>query len=413
MKVLLIPFAPSFGHVSRCLAIAEALRNSGHQAVFAIGTEKLALIQKAGFEAYPVPDITATTFRSDRGGFDWLSPTYFSDNLSAEKLILSHLKPDLVVLDFRFTAAVTARHMGIPVVSILHGNGWELATQPQAMTCNLIGSPRGVRGYRAFRVQVMRRLFPLGFRFMMRRVAQRLNPVLKAWQAPFIRSPFDLLLTDHVFLADLPDFLPANLPPHVHVIGPLLWSGWEQPAPWINTLSDRPLVYVTVGTARPVLQPLIEALWDAPYTIVINTGEQPFPRELKLAEHMRVFSTVPGTTIAQRSVLVIHQGGHETVLQVLSVGKPSLVFPVDPDQMMMAQRISSLGLGHNFWQAGDMPFGYFYLRRVTPAQIRQAVNDLIADGGCGQACRDFSRKIGNSKGAATAVGLLEKLVGKP
>jgi UDP:flavonoid glycosyltransferase YjiC (YdhE family) len=72
MKVLLVPFAPSLAHVGRCLAMAEILKAAGFQILFAIGPERISMIQKAGFETRPLPEVSGAAFRSERG-FGWLT----------------------------------------------------------------------------------------------------------------------------------------------------------------------------------------------------------------------------------------------------------------------------------------------------------------------------------------------------
>jgi UDP:flavonoid glycosyltransferase YjiC (YdhE family) len=116
MKALFVPFAPSLAHVSRCLAVAEAWRAKGHVAVFAVGPERTEMVQTAGFEAHPVPEVPGAIFRTDRG-FQWLTREHFIQNLVVEQGILADVNPDVVVFDFRFTTGMSARLAGLPSVS--------------------------------------------------------------------------------------------------------------------------------------------------------------------------------------------------------------------------------------------------------------------------------------------------------
>jgi UDP:flavonoid glycosyltransferase YjiC (YdhE family) len=247
MKALFVPFAPSLAHVSRCLAVADAWRERGHVAIFAIGAERSALVHSAGFDARPVPEVAGAVFRADRG-LRWFSPTYFSDNLAAEQAILAEVDPEIVVSDFRFTTSLSARLAGRPTVSILHGNALRFALHPRETARLLIGDRGSAKGIAALRVLILRQLFPIVFQLVMRVVARRWAPLLKAYGCPPVNSPFELLLGDEMLVADLPDLLPPKLPPHTHIVGPLMWSGWEQPASWLDEFDNRPLVYVTMGS---------------------------------------------------------------------------------------------------------------------------------------------------------------------
>jgi UDP:flavonoid glycosyltransferase YjiC (YdhE family) len=376
--------------------------------VFAVGAERIAMIQDAGFEARPVPEVTGAVFRADRG-FRWLAPEHFRRNLAAEKTVLAEIEPDVVVFDFRFTTSLSAHLSGRPSVSILHGNALRLALRPRETALLLIGD--GQKGEtQSLRLRVMRRLFPAIFQLIMRAVARRLTPILKMHGRSPANSPFELLLGDEILVADLPELLPPELPPHSHVVGPLMWSGWEQPAPWLDELADRPLIYVTMGStveARAALTKIVDALRDAPYNVVISTGSLSLPADVQLPAHIRAFQTVPGAAVTRRSVAVVHHGGHETLMQALAAGVPSLILPANPDQVLIAQQAQALGIGHSMWRPGDLPAGLGYLRKVTPAEIRRAVEGLIADRNCVQVCQAFKRRFESLRGAAAAAEVVE------
>ena len=409
MKALFIPFAPSLAHVSRCLAAAEAWRARGHTAIFAIGTERKALVQSAGFDIRSVPEVPGEVFRTDQG-FRWLTSEYFSDNLAAEQRILAEVKPDMVVFDFRFTTALAARLGGLPSVSILHGNALRLALHPQETARLLIGDIQTARGVAAWRLNVLRKLFPLGFQLFMRMVVRRFAPLLKAHHCPPVDSPFGLLLGDEILAADLPDLLPAALPPRTHLVGPLMWSGWERSAPWLAEFDDRPLIYVTMGStveAQTTLVNIIDALRDGVYNVVVSTGSLALPGNLELPDHIRLFATVPGATVAQRSVVVVHHGGHETLMQALAAGIPSMILPANPDQILAAQQAQKLGIGYSLWRPGHLPVDAGWLRSITPTKIRRAIDHLVADQSYSKVCQSFKPQFEAYRGAILAANTLE------
>lgn len=409
MKALFVPFAPSLAHVSRCLAVAEAWRDRGHVAIFAIGAERSALVHTAGFETRPVPEVAGAVFRTDRG-LRWFSPTYFSDNLAAEQAILVEVDPDIVAFDFRFTTSLSARLAGRPAVSILHGNALRLALHPRETAQLLIGDPGLAHGIAVLRVLVLRQLFPIVFALIMRVVARRWAPLLKTYGRPPVNSPFELLLGDEMLVADLPDLLPPKLPAHTYIVGPLMWSGWEQPASWLDEFDNRPLVYVTMGStveAQAVLVKIIDALREGPYNVVVSTGNVTLPSGLELPPHIRAFPTVPGTVVMSRSVAVVHLGGHGTLMQALSAGVPSLILPVNPDQILVARQAQALDIGYCPWQMGSLPIDPRWQRALTPAEIRGAIDNVIRDQKYARACQTFRSKLSSYRGATSAAEILE------
>jgi len=409
MKALFVPFAPSLAHVSRCLAVAEAWRDRGHIAIFAIGAERSALARTAGFDTRPVPEVAGAVFRTDRG-LRWFSPTYFSDNLAAEQAILAEVDPDIVVFDFRFTTSLSARLAGRPAVSILHGNALRFALHPRETAQLLIGDRGAAHGIAALRVLILRQLFPIVFQLIMRVAARRWAPLLKAYGCPPVNSPFELLLGDEMLVADLPDLLPPKLPPHTHIVGPLMWSGWEQPASWLDEFDNRPLVYVTTGStvkAEAVLVKIIDALRDGSYNVVVSTGSLSLPSGLELPSHIRAFPTVPGAVVMSRCVAVVHLGGHATLMQALAAGVPSLILPVNPDQILVARQAQALDIGYSPWRMGSLPIDPRWQRALTPTEIREALDKVIRDQKYARACRTLKSKLSAFRGATLAAEILE------
>jgi UDP:flavonoid glycosyltransferase YjiC (YdhE family) len=412
MKALFVPFAPSLAHVSRCLAVAEAWRAQGYTAMFAVGTERVQMVKKAGFVAHPLPEVPGEVFRTGQG-FRWLNRKYIEQNMASEQRILAEMQPAVVVFDFRFTTALSAHLAGIPSVSIVHGNALRLALQPGMTAQLLIGDSRDLRGIAALRLRVMRALFPIGFRLAMRAIVRPVNAMRKGYGLQPVKSPFELLLGDEVLVADIPSLLPAPLPSNCHIVGPLMWSGWTQPLPWLDELEDAsPLIYVTMGStveAQPALIKIIEALRDSAYTVVVSTGNLTLPSELSLPAHMHVFSTVPGETVIQRSRAVIHHGGHGTLMQVLKAGVPSLILPANPDQILVAQQVQALGAGYTLWHPNGSVLGSRILEKMTSAQIRNSLEGLIADQDCVRTCRVLRQEIERYQGAITAANTIEKI----
>jgi UDP:flavonoid glycosyltransferase YjiC (YdhE family) len=179
--------------------------------------------------------------------------------------------------------------------------------------------------------------------------------------------------------------------------------------------NNDPLVYVTMGStvdAQSTLVKLIEALRGAPYNVVLTTGSLSLPLELELPPKIQVFPTVPGATVLRRSAAVVHHGGHGTLLQALAAGVPSLLAPSNPDQILVARAAEAMGIGRNLWRPGGIPLGVHCLDAWSPAQIRQELDALLADGECLKACQSFQRGIATYHGAEAAARVLEGMAAR-
>jgi UDP:flavonoid glycosyltransferase YjiC (YdhE family) len=97
-------------------------------------------------------------------------------------------------------------------------------------------------------------------------------------------------------------------------------------------------------------------------------------------------------------------------MQALAAGVPSLMLPMNPDQILVAQQAQALGVGHSLRRPGDLPFGASTLRKLTPTQVRHEVDRLIADQKCQMVCATLKRKIEAGNGASLAAQVLERIV---
>jgi UDP:flavonoid glycosyltransferase YjiC (YdhE family) len=412
MKALFIPFAPSLAHVSRCLAVAEVWRARGHTALFAVGAERNELVRAAGFETRLLPEVSGQVFRTT--GLEWMTAQYFSDNLSAEREILAEVAPDVVVSGFRFTTALAARLAGCPSASILHGSALCFAyLHPRETGRLLVQDAAAARGSTHPRALLVQQLFPFMFQFFMQRIVWRWAALLKAHGCPPVRSPYALLLGDEVLAADLPELLPSQLPPRTHVVGPLAWSGWEAPTPWLDELDARPLIYVTMGStieASAILQKILEALRDGAYNVVVSAGPSTLPGDAGWPACIRILPTVPGASVARRSAVIVHLSGHGTLMQALSAGAPSLLLPANPDQFLVAQQAQRLSIGYSLWRPGRLPVDAGWQRAITPGEIRRAIEHVMNDQSYVRACQALQRKLNESRGATLAAEKLESIV---
>jgi UDP:flavonoid glycosyltransferase YjiC (YdhE family) len=152
---------------------------------------------------------------------------------------------------------------------------------------------------------------------------------------------------------------------------------------------------------------IIDGLRDAPYNVVVSTGSLSLPSDLRVPPHVRVFSIVPGAAVVRRSRVVFHHGGHGTLMQALAAGVPSLMSPMNADQVLVARQAQALGVGHSLRRPGEMPFG---APKLTPTRVRRAVDRLVADQDCWTVCATVKRKIEAGDGASLAAQVLERIV---
>jgi UDP:flavonoid glycosyltransferase YjiC (YdhE family) len=146
----------------------------------------------------------------------------------------------------------------------------------------------------------------------------------------------------------------------VHV-GQIIWQRGNAALPeWIDELSrDQPLVWVYCGNPRYagaaasnpfdsviVIRAAIAALGDAPMHVVLTTGYQDVPAEVgALPPNFRQAAYLPGLAMSSRCDLMVHHGGHSSVMTGLSAGTPAVMIPTSTERESNARRVVALGAG--------------------------------------------------------------------
>jgi MGT family glycosyltransferase len=141
---------------------------------------------------------------------------------------------------------------------------------------------------------------------------------------------------------------------------------------------------------------VIEALGDQPYQVVLAAPDEliagPVP------DNVLVRPYLPQLALLDRVDAVVSHGGHNTVCETLSHGRPLVLAPIRDDQPIVAQQVVDAGAGLR------VKFG-----RVRAPELRSAVEAVLDDPNftrCARAVRDTFAAAG---GSSTAADHLEKL----
>lgn len=188
---------------------------------------------------------------------------------------------------------------------------------------------------------------------------------------------------DRTLYADASELVPTRGLPATHsYLGPILWSPDVALPPWWDDLpTDRPLIYATMGSSgRPdLLELVLESLADLPLIVLATTAGKPPPTA---PANSRLVDFAPGDQLAARADLMICNGGSLTVYQSLAAGKPLIGIAAHMDQQLSMSCVEQAGVG-------------IRLRSDTlsAAQIRSAVEQLLADAQARGRARDLARSI--------------------
>jgi UDP:flavonoid glycosyltransferase YjiC (YdhE family) len=175
------------------------------------------------------------------------------------------------------------------------------------------------------------------------------------------------------------------------------WEGWPG--------DDRPLVYVTFGSAAPrtelfpgVYRASIDALAELPARVLVTVGRDRDPAELgPLPANTRAERWVAQAALMPHVAAMVCHGGSGTVTMGLAGGVPMAVVPLFADQPWNAERVAAIGAGIALAPEG--------LERLG-----EAVHTLIADPTYAIVARRVAAEIGALPPVDAAVATVRDLL---
>jgi UDP:flavonoid glycosyltransferase YjiC (YdhE family) len=346
VRVLFIAEAVTLAHVVRPFVLARSLDPSRYEVHFACDPRFNELLGPLPFPHHPIYTIDSELFLKILDlGAQFYSTQRLRDYVETDGKLLAEIAPDLVVGDLRWSLSVSARVAGIPYVAIANGY-WSPYVRRQSQRRIPIPDTLWTR---LFGVTVTKLLVTLQGPWIFGGQCLPLNGIRRrhglaslGWNLWRAFTDGDLTL-----YVDVPDLFPTdNLPANHQFLGPALWSPvGERPAWWDSVPTDRPTVYVSLGTSgrRNLLQVVLDALADLPVTVIAATANR--SDLTKVPANAFVSGYLPGEAAAARSAVVICNGGSLATQQALAAGVPVIGLAGNLDQHLNMEAIERAGAG--------------------------------------------------------------------
>lgn len=285
MRTILV--TPSgYGHLHPLIPLARALEAAGHTVTVATTGGVVEEVRRLGIDARSVgPPSDPPPFRSFGG------PAI--DSLLA---MSEELEPDVFGHDHTVAAA------GVPA---------ELRGVPNVYTS--VGTMRPP--------------------WMMESIEAWFAPV---WQRYGLEQPAHAGLFRYLYLDRCP---PSLQPPEIravesaHAIRPVNFDGADPGAlpSWTRGLGDRPVVYVTFGTAfnsPEMFAPVLEALRNEPLELIVTVGRNLDPAELgHQPPNVHVERYLAQSLVLPLCDAVLCHGGSGSIMETLTCGLPMVILP--------------------------------------------------------------------------------------
>lgn len=379
-RVLFVGEAVTLSHVARPAVLAQALDPERYEVFMACDPRYNALFTDLPFEPIPIRSIPADNF------FEILyqgKPVFSSSTLERyvreDLRMFRELSPQVVVGDMRQSLAISSRLAAIPFVNIINAHWSPYADIP----FELAEHPLIDRVGEEMAQRIFKFMFPVGtasHTFAINLVSLKHGLPTLGFSIKKVYS-----YGDYTVYPDVPEIVPThNLPPNHHYLGPILWSPFVEPPAWWNSVpADRPIVHVSLGSSgqHALLPVILEALAELPvYVIAATAGRDALaraPQNAFLADYL------PGYEAAQRSSLVICNGGTMSGQQALAAGAPILGVVSNLDQLVFMKGVSRVGAGEMLREG-----------KTTVQSARAAVARMLAQPSYGQAAQRIAAVFG-------------------
>jgi UDP:flavonoid glycosyltransferase YjiC (YdhE family) len=371
----------SLGHFLPLLPLAREAKEAGHEVAFASGADQSERVVEAGFRFFNAGLTYSQPGQEMRQRFrDWPWGNDFEHVYSlifagicgpamAKDLpaVFTSFHPDLVVAEVaEFGGPVVAAAASIPWAAV----GWGLPVPAD------IAEAAG---------QAVARMWE----------ERRLNPL-----------PYGGLY-QYCYLDPCPPSLAPRDGPAIARTQPLRPDQLADPngAPdWLLKMSDRPTVYVTLGTSvsfavahgNRTVMAVAEGLGGEDLNVIVTgpAANQASPMPANIA----VASFIPLADLLPRCQLVVSHGGAGTILAALAMGLPQVLLPMGADQFRNAAAVVGAGAGRQLVAS-----------ELDAVTLRTSVMELLDDTAAALAADTVKNEIAAMPDARSAVSVLEQL----
>lgn len=329
-----------YGHLSRLLPIALALRQRGHTPVFLV-RELLAveaILTPHGLQALQaplwlgkvngLPD--AISYPEMLMRFGYLNARALTGICRAWRHVLALLKPDLIVLDHAPTALLATRGLGVPRVQL--GDGFCIPPTAQP-----------IPHFRSWQRENTVRLADSE-----QHVLTTANAVLMELGEVPMRRLSDLMACQERLLCAFEPLDHYGAPPEQrtddHFVGPVFSLGQGAPVHWPG--SEGPRIFAYLKASYGGLDAILAALKAQPASVLAHV---PGVARKTVQAHQTGRMSISVEPLDMAAVcsscdLALSHGGGGTTAAMLLAGKPQMLFPMQMEQTMTARQLCALGV---------------------------------------------------------------------
>ena len=416
MSRIVITTIGSLGDLHPMLAIGLALRERGHEVVFAVSQTLGSRVEALGFEVHsmrpeqiPIDNAETIAQMMDlKKGTERFIRDYIFVHLREtyrDLMAIAQGADFILTGEVVYATRLVAEKLGLKwaFCALSPSSFFSIYDPPVLPTLTALANLRSFpfinRGVRSLA------------RLATRDWAAPLHQLRQELALPSIGNPvMDEKFSPHLVLALFSSALAMpqpDWPPHTVQTGFTFYDGaltGASLAPELQhflQVGEPPIVF-TLGSAA-VFDPgnffrdSIQAVQQIDRRAVLIMGQNPYPENLP--DSILAWDYVPYSAIFPHAGAIVHQGGIGTTAQALRAGRPTLVMPYSHDQPDNAARLERLGTSRTIPRLQYQPTRvakelHTLLKNPSYAAQAQAISQRVrAEAGVQAACDEIEKQL--------------------
>lgn len=338
IKILIFAEGVSLAHPSRVSEICRRLQNSIFE--FHVATPigfHWIFKDIPNIHLYDHPTISNETFNHRLFQVEFPFTLEELQNFErADEKIIEKIRPQIIISDFRLTAFVAAKKMGIPFMNLIHFY-WHPNFKREPLLPH-------VKPVKIWGRQLSQIIAPFVTSLFLKQQVKLINQFVEKFRFPEFNNIYEFYSAgDYRIFPDVTSlFDNPTLPDNEHFVGPFLWKNNKTlwPLHWPQTTTSQKTIYLTMGSTgnHQMVPKLVKSLGPEKYRIFISTSGHTYP-DLEKRPNVYLSDFVPAEKVMEMADIVICNGGTSTTYQAISLDVPVFAFPLNMDQYLNCHQL--------------------------------------------------------------------------
>jgi UDP:flavonoid glycosyltransferase YjiC (YdhE family) len=414
-KVLFVQSEHTFAKLSQNLEFADILSENGYEVVFAVSKRGSKFL--ANNSRYRCEIIPQLWERQPKTFFftAWFEDKQYIESVFRRELdLMRREKPDLVISNMSFTARLSCREIGIPLISILPP-----IQSPSKMVLSTIYNRE------SFEPEVREKILAITDQWetaWWQNLAVPFADLLEQCKHEPITDLRSLLVGDFQLVHSAPEYDKVGKGSYSYAYtGPLTWRGWKNPETLVKNLNN--VVLCTFGTkVKPELnlvKKTIEAvqhLKDDYFVIHIGAATE-LQRQYSHIKNVLFIDSYNPEILLPACKAVFCHSGYSMVLLCLKYGVPLLTVPFQLEEGYHTKKLEQIGAGlclTSIPKTGQLlkskmneDIFMSSVEQLTSEKIYNGLSKVISNHKYRQAAQIFSEHIKNMPGCKIILRVVE------